>query len=117
MTAPTTRPCRRSPQLQTENRSRRLIFDGYLVIAISAPGRSQRMISTSVPSSIATHPAVGTAVGGVQEERAAVAGHPCLVDAHHDCVRVLRDVEVLGAARPATCRTGTCAFLHTCMVL
>lgn len=32
---------------------------GYLAIAITAPGRSQRMICTSVASSIATQPAVG----------------------------------------------------------
>ncbi len=40
----------------------------------------------------------GSTVGGVDKESAAVAGDASLVDAHHDRVGVLRDVEVLGAA-------------------
>ncbi len=94
-------------ELQGQHRVRRIDHLTYWATAISAPGCSQRMISTKVSSSRATQPAVGSAVGGVDEERAAVARDACLVDTHHHRVRVLRDVEVLGAAGSGWCRTGT----------
>ena len=48
-----------------------------------------------------------SAVGGVHEERAAVARDPRLVDAHHHGVRVLRDVAGSRCRCSGWCRTGT----------
>jgi len=55
------------------------------------------MILTNVSSSRDTQPAVGPP-SVVCEKGAAVAGDAGLIDAHDHGVRVLRDVEVLGAA-------------------